>query len=174
MTAVASLGQLKLRAVALLALVFVAGALAGAGWHRFLEPPRPPHPPGFGGPYSQLGMTREQQARAREIFEEHRRELDAILLEAMPRVRKVQDVIDSQMLGILTPEQVRKLQRIKSSQPPPAGPGLPGMGPPPSSLAPPPGEPPPGGPLLGEPPPGGPRGGPPPGEAPGVSPSPRG
>jgi Spy/CpxP family protein refolding chaperone len=168
MTAIASLGQLKLRAVALLAFVFVAGALAGAGWHRFLEPPRPPHPPGLGGAYSQLGLTPEQQARGREIFEEHRKEIDAILREAMPRVRKVQDVIDSQMLGILTPEQARKLERLKASAPPPSA-GFPGLGPPPPPGAPPPGERP-----LGMPPPGEPPPEPPPGAPPRRSPPPQG
>jgi Spy/CpxP family protein refolding chaperone len=152
MTAFASLGQVKLRAIALLAAMFLAGALAGAGLGRLLEPRGGPHPPGM-GPYARLGLTPEQQARARAIFEAHRGELDAILSEAMPRVRKVQDSIDLEMREVLTPEQRDRLARLQAESPP-GMPGMPGMGPPPDGPppGPPPRMPPAGGSPLGPPP----------------------
>ena len=143
MPTLASLGQLRIRAIGLLAAVFLAGALAGAGVIRYFEPRPPPPPPGPGlGPFSQLGLTPDQQARAREIIEKHRGELDAIVKETMPRVRAVQETIDREMLTVLTPDQ---LERFRALRPPPP---MPGMGPPPG----PPGPPAPG--PGGPPPPG--------------------
>jgi Spy/CpxP family protein refolding chaperone len=137
MTALASLGALRLRALALLLVVFVAGGFAGAGLAR-LHAPRWPHPPPPGaGPYSQLGLTADQEARAQQVFEKHRAELDAILHETMPRVRAVQDTIDAEMRSVLTPDQIRRLDELKANAPPPP-PGMPGMGPPPGLPPPPP------------------------------------
>ncbi len=145
MTALRSLEGLRLRAIGLLAAMFIAGALTGAGLTRALEPRHlgpPPHPPGM-ALYGQLGLDREQEARARAIFEAHRPELDAVLRDALPRARAVQETVDREMRAILTPEQARRLEELKAAMPPP--PGMPGMGPGP-------GEPPAGGRPPPEPP----------------------
>ena len=147
MTTLASLGALRLRAVGLLAVVFLSGALAGAGLAPLLRgrhyPPSAPFPPHGDGPFHELGLTPDQEARAHQIIEKHRDELDAIWKEAMPRVRAVQDTIDAELRAtVLTPEQSRKLDELKAHGPPPPPAGAPGMGPGPMMPPPPPGPPP--------------------------------
>jgi hypothetical protein len=143
MTALRSLQAPRLRAIGLLAAMFLAGALTGTGLMRALEP-RPPERLPYPGMeiYARLGLSREQQERARAIFEAHRPDLDAVLREMLPRVRAVEEAIDREMLAYLTPEQARRLDEIKAAPPPPPpGPPPPGM--------PPPGMPPPGMPRMG-------------------------
>ena len=132
MSTMTSLGALRLRALALLALVFVAGGFAGAGLFRFVEIRRPHRPPPFVamGPYAQLGLSAAQEARVREIFARHRAELEAIVHETMPKVRAIQDAIDEEMKSVLTAEQRHKLDEIKAAAPLPP-PEVPGMSPPP-------------------------------------------
>ena len=162
MNTLASLGQVRMRAIALLAVMFIAGALAGAGVSRMVDyRHRPPRPPWM-GPFGELGLTAEQDARVRAVFEKHRPELDAILAETRPKVREVQKAIDDDLSAILTPEQLHKLQQLKGDGrlPPPSFPpglGPHGAGPAPGLLPPPP---------IGMPPPPGPGPGPQPGDGP--------
>jgi Spy/CpxP family protein refolding chaperone len=142
MTTLASLGQVRLRAILLLAAMFLAGALSGAGL-ALVAGPRHHRPPRGLSPFGELDLSAAQQARAKEIFERHRPELDAVVRETMPRVHAIQDTIDKEMEAVLTPDQARRLKETKAWLPPPP-PGLLGMGPPPEG--PPPGAPPPGAP----------------------------
>ncbi|MBI5548948.1 MAG: periplasmic heavy metal sensor [Deltaproteobacteria bacterium] len=127
------LGRLRLRAFALLAAIFLVGALAGVGAVRLAAPWRMPHPPPLGMElFERLGLTPDQRERAKEIFEKHRPELDAILAETLPRVREVQEVIDGEMRAILTPEQARRFEELRSRPPghrPGMPPGIPGLPP---------------------------------------------
>lgn len=135
------LGTMRLRAFFLLAAMFVVGALAGAGLvrHLGLPAPQPPRPPPLEA-LARLGLTPDQEAKARAVIERHRPELDAIVQETMPRVRAVQDAIDRELAALLTPEQARRLEELKRNAPPRPGPGP--MGPPPGmGLGPPPGQP---------------------------------
>ncbi len=131
MSTLESIGQIRKKAIALLVGIFLAGALAGAGAARLLcdRPHRPwPRPP---GPFAELGLSEEQQAKARETMEKYRPSLDAIFEEMQPRLREVRSQMDGEMKQFLTPEQVRKLEEL--SKHPPMGPGPgpgPGRGPP--------------------------------------------
>lgn len=151
MTALRSLQALRFRAIGLLAAMFLAGALAGAGLTRALGPRHPERPPHPGMElYARLGLSQDQQERARAIFEAHRPDLDAVLREMLPRARAVQEAIDREMRGYLTPEQKRRLDEIKAAPPPPPPSERPWFGPPPG---PPPSGMPGIGPFPGAPPP---------------------
>jgi hypothetical protein len=125
---------------------FLAGALAATGvvfalhGHGHPRPPegRPPLPRQF----QELGLSASQQLQAEAIFERHRPELDAVLQESYPRIRAVNERMESELRSILTPEQVQQLERLEARRPPGSGfpGGRPGAGPPPP---PPPGGPPP-------------------------------
>jgi len=108
--------------------MFLAGLATGAALCR-LGMPRPPHPPGLPLPH-ELGLSREQEEKAAAIRERYRPDLDAVLKDAMPRVRAIEDRMGSDLRGILTPEQARRLVEFEAKHPPPGPPGLP-PGPPP-------------------------------------------
>lgn len=150
------IGSMRLRAVALLAGMFVVGVVTGTGLLRAMgpPPPRPGGPPGQPPPgmelYARLGLSPDQMEKAHAVLERHRPELEAIVRDTMPRVRGVQDAVDREVRAFLTPEQAARLEALKRElpppglgAPPPGAPGLPPHGPPPPGM-PPPGALPPG------------------------------
>lgn len=140
----------KIRIVTALLLfgVFASGVITGAGLFHWLNPPpffRPPR--GLPGPFSELGLSKEQEEKVVEIFEKHRPKLDAILQQTFPKARKVFDAIDQEVRTVLTAEQKKKFDTIKREKGPfpPIGsePPFEPHGPPPFG--------PPGGPPFGPP-----------------------
>jgi Spy/CpxP family protein refolding chaperone len=157
--------RLHLWTALILLAVFLAGAATGAGLSVLLRTPRhpgQPHGPAMlPPPLAELGLSPEQVEQARAIFERHRAEMEAAVQAAFPRVRAVQDQVDSELRAILTSEQAARLDAMRARRPPlpgmgPGGPGTPGLGgmePP----RPPPFGPPPGPPLDARPHPPSPR-----------------
>lgn len=108
---------------------FLAGAGAGAGLYAsFARPHGPPlavgptHGPMAGMPYvfRELGLDDAQTQKARALFDAHRAELEKVATDTFPRVRAIQDKMDEELRGILTPEQVKKLEEHRKQRP--AGP----------------------------------------------------
>ncbi len=174
--------RLHLWTVLVLLAVFAAGAATGAGLATALRP-APPAPPGQGPRHgrppapdgmppfvSELGLDAGQQARVRAIVDAHRAELEAAVRETFPRIRAVQEKVETEIRAVLTPEQATRLDAIRSRRPPPPAPGGPGMrpGPGPGTEGPPH---PPG--VDGRGPPPGLPPAPPPGSLPGEPPPPR-
>jgi hypothetical protein len=124
---------------------FLAGGAAGIGLAYALGGhgrPRPPEgPPPLPRQFQELGLSPAQQREAEAIFARHRPELDAVLQESYPRVRAVNERMESELRAILTPEQAKRLDTLKARRPPPPPHG-PGFGGGPTELGPPP---PPGG-----------------------------
>ncbi len=124
--------RLHLWTALILVAVFAAGAATGAGLTWALRPHGPgpggprPHPDGMPPLVAELGLSPDQAARARAIFESHRAELEAAIQEAFPRVRAVQDRVDAEIRAILTPDQVARFDELRTRRPP-----LRGMGGPP-------------------------------------------
>jgi hypothetical protein len=117
--------------------VFLAGAATGAGLSALLRTPRhpgQPHGPAMlPPPLAELGLSPEQVEQARAIFERHRAEMEAAVQAAFPRVRAVQEQVDSELRAILTSEQAARLDAMRARRPPlpgmgPGGPGTPGSG----------------------------------------------
>jgi len=149
--------QIRLLTALVLFGTFVLGAGAGAGlshWNRFPLPPPPRPAPFLPGPPGALGLTSEQEAKARAITLRHRPELEAIWRESLPKVKAIDEKMEKELRDVLTPAQQTILDQMKAHRPPmpPGAPMPPGpMGP---------GGPPPGAPGMA--PPGGtPGGGPP-------------
>ena len=129
--------------------IFLAGALSGAGLYRALaQPGRPPPPPREGPPprgappwLRELDLTAEQETQARAILDKHRPALEAILHQQFPRVRAIEDQVQSELRALLSPAQQKRLDEIRARRPGPLRPDGPRPlhwdGPPP------PGEPPP-------------------------------
>lgn len=147
-----ALEGLRLRALGLLAAVFVAGALAGAAavqlWPESGRPdPGGPPPGAFRGipgelppPIRRLDLTEDQRERIRTILQEARPRSDSILRVALPRLRAIADSVRAEIWAVLTPAQRERLARQAPAfgrrgrdgpRPPLRGPGAPGGGPPP-------------------------------------------
>lgn len=115
--------------------VFAAGALFGAGLLRWVAPHdapherRPPEPPGpIEAMTHELDLDASQRDQLRAIMDAHGPELDAILRETQPRIRRVLEAIEADMVPHLRADQVKKLEEWRKRRPPPP---MPGMGPPP-------------------------------------------
>jgi hypothetical protein len=124
--------RVRLLTAAILLGTFGAGALSGLGALRWLGPraqeAAPPSIPGMVLP-RELRLDPAQDAKAREIGERYRPELEALATEIRPRVRAVQARMEAELLAVLTPDQRRQLTQIQArrSHPPrPAAPPPPG------------------------------------------------
>jgi Spy/CpxP family protein refolding chaperone len=168
MTTERSPRQIRLLTALLLFGTFLFGAVAGVGlsqWnHRPSCPPRPPAP-FLPGPPGALNLTPVQEAKAHEITERYRPQLEAILRANFPKVQALNEQMEKELRALLTPEQTKILDEMKAHRPPmpPGGPMPPGEGPAarePGFMPPPGGGPPPWPPGLAPPPPP-PFGGPP-------------
>lgn len=116
--AVESLGRVRAKGLALLAVAFVVGGLCGAAVTRMV-PPRPgfvtlPGPVEVSGVppvYEELGLSAGQRARVEQILRSARPETDSLVRATLPRLRALADSIDGEIRAVLTPEQRRELDR---------------------------------------------------------------
>ena len=147
MTTERSPRQIRLLTALLLFGTFLFGAVAGAGlshWNRRSPHPLRPHVPFLPGPPGALNLTTVQEAKAHEITERYRPQLEAILRANFPKVQALNEQMEKELRALLTPEQNRILDEMKARRPP-----MPSGGPMPSGEGPPLGDhgfmPPPGG-----------------------------
>ena len=147
----------RLLTAVLLVAMFAAGTATGVGLCRWIStssgqalgPPPPPPPL----PVEELGLTAEQRQKVQDIVERHRPELEAILQDAYPKARAINERIEKEVREVLTPEQRTKLDQLKALRPPPPPGPPPGLPPPGMPSGAPPGQgPPPGPPPFGPPP----------------------
>ena len=124
--------------------VFAAGVATGLPLDRWLHPPM--GPPGLCGPpgperdpdflprpYDRLGLDRRQMDQARPIVDRHRREMEALIRETVPRLRALRTELEREMRPLLDPAQARRLDDMLAHHPegpagPPGGPGEPPPG----------------------------------------------
>ena len=114
--------RLPVQGLLLVAVVFLAGALAGSAFERVrvsrARPMRPfienrgPLPK----PFARLDLTEEQRTRIVAIFESGRPLTDSIMQEVMPRLREINDSIRQEIEEILTPEQLDAWEAHKAEK----------------------------------------------------------
>jgi Spy/CpxP family protein refolding chaperone len=135
MTTERSPRQIRLLTALLLFGTFLFGAVAGGGlsqWnHRSPHGPRP-FAPFLPGPPGALNLTPVQEAKAHEITERYRPQLEAILRANFPKVQALNEQMEKELRALLTPEQTKILNEMKAHRPPmpPGGPMHAGEGPP--------------------------------------------
>jgi len=91
-----------------LVATFIAGAIVGIGADRWLRPHQQPSPM-MALPLAELGLSPDQEARARAIIDAHRGELEAIVRANFPKVRAIHDQLAAELRPILSPDQQHRL-----------------------------------------------------------------
>lgn len=122
---VESLGRIRAKGIALLAVTFIVGVLAGLAAERALASRRAPEFPPSGRPmmggwragelpqmFRRLELTEEQRAQIETILERARPRTEAVLKEMMPRLHAAMDSVNQEIRLVLTPEQISKLDSI--------------------------------------------------------------
>lgn len=120
--------RMRLVGVGVLAVTFIAGALAGAAVDRVLtagEPEPVEREKERDGDRSRsyvidrVEMSEEQRAEIDEILEERAERMRSVWQEAEPRLRAVTDSARAEIMDVLTPEQraeyERKLEKRRGS-----------------------------------------------------------
>lgn len=113
----------------LIVTVFVSGAVVGGGLLRVFGEPKTPTPGTLGPPLSELGLSAEQTNKALKVRESYRPQIEAVVNEMMPRVREINERVETDVRAFLSEEQRRRLDELKKSRRPPPLP----MPPPPSA-----------------------------------------
>ncbi len=127
-----SLGRVRLQGIALLALAFVAGGLAGVAVERIraVRAARPAFdvalpPGGFPGRwgegqlppfFAQLDLTEQQRTEILVILQETQPEAQEIMGEMFPRLRAVMESAHSRIRELLTAEQAAQLDSLMESR----------------------------------------------------------
>ena len=63
--------------------------------------------------FEELGLTDAQKGAIEQIFVRAQPRTDAVLRDALPRLRAVTDSINAEIQAVLTPEQRRQLGRVE-------------------------------------------------------------
>ncbi|HXY32519.1 MAG TPA: hypothetical protein VEI06_17580 [Gemmatimonadaceae bacterium] len=128
--ALESLGRIRMQGLALLAIAFLVGAIAGGAivHARQRRPPegflgRRGDRGGFGGDrrgrgglppmFDELGLSADQRTKIQAILDRRRPVTDSILRASLPRLRQVMDSTRGEIRALLTPEQRDKLDRME-------------------------------------------------------------
>lgn len=114
--------RVRLWSILVIAGVFLAGAVAGAGLFAWLRPPPHkwrPHRPDLPALFSELELTPDQREKATAIFDKHRAAVESILKASFPRVRAEEEQSQRELRTILTDAQQKKLDEIEARPRPP-------------------------------------------------------
>jgi hypothetical protein len=109
----------------LLLVVFLSGAVLGAGILHFSRGRRGRAQDRLGPPLSEIGLSGEQELRARKVLDGYRPQIEAVLKDALPKIQVINEEVEAQVREFLTPDQVRHLEEIKQRKRPPPLPETP-------------------------------------------------
>ena len=142
-----AIGRLEWQALALVAIVFVAGIAVGAAADRARSERHGPPPPearrGRLPVYLEaLGLTDAQHERIKAILDAQKPRVDAVMEGVLPSLRALSDSTFAQLRGVLTAVQQEQFDRDRPRRDlapgMPGGPGGPRGGGPPSGRGEPP------------------------------------
>jgi Spy/CpxP family protein refolding chaperone len=106
--------QIRLIAIAIFLLGFVAGALTFNAYHAWSNSHRKfsKKEDKYQKILNQLNLSKEQRAEVERIMNETREEIQALRRENEPRIREIRDRTSEKMQRVLTQEQWEKFQKL--------------------------------------------------------------
>jgi len=105
--------QIRLIAIAIFLLGFVAGALTFNAYHAWSNSHRKfSKKDKYQQILNQLNLSKEQRAEVERIMNETREEIQALRRENEPRIREIRDRTSEKMQRVLTQEQWEKFQKL--------------------------------------------------------------
>lgn len=113
--------QIRLLTALLLLATFALGIVSGVGLSQWIRDPMPRRhlpAPFLPGPPGALKLTAEQEAKAREITELYRPQLESIVREGFPKMKAINEKMEEEFRAILSPEQCKLLDELKARRPP--------------------------------------------------------
>lgn len=107
--------QVRLAALSVFLLGFVAGALALNAYHVWLSPAaKMTKQQRYEQIFEQLSLSEQQKTEVQRIVSETREEVQAFRKESEPRMKEIRGRSSEKFQKVLTPEQWEKFQKLRS------------------------------------------------------------
>ncbi len=113
--------QVRIAAVLIFVLGFVAGALALNAYRAWARNRTPADR--LEQLVTRLQLNGDQKTKVQQIFSDTRQQLQALRKESEPRVNEIRQQTDQRLQQVLTPEQWQKFQQMRSDTRPRRGRG---------------------------------------------------
>lgn len=104
--------QIRIAALLIFVLGFLAGALALNVYHRWRSGAQA-HRQEFAQLINRLQLNDDQKTQVRQIFSDTREQLQALRKESDPRVVEIRQRTDERLQKVLTPDQWKQFQRMR-------------------------------------------------------------
>ena len=104
--------QIRIAAILIFVLGFLAGALALNVYHRWRSGAQA-HRQEFGQMLDRLQLNEDQKTQVRQIFSDTRDQLQALRQQSDPRVVEIRQRTDERLQKVLTPEQWQRFQQMR-------------------------------------------------------------
>jgi Spy/CpxP family protein refolding chaperone len=108
--------QVRIAAILIFVLGFVAGALALNVYHRWARTRDQANIQAFDQMLDRLQLTSDQKTQVHQIFTDTRQQLQALRKESDPRVTAIRQQTDDRLQKVLTPDQWKQFQQMKDER----------------------------------------------------------
>jgi Spy/CpxP family protein refolding chaperone len=105
--------QVRVAALVIFVLGFVAGALALNAYRTWVRSPGGQDSGNLNKLFDSLQLNQDQRSQVQQIFGDTRAQLQALRKESEPRVAEIRRQADERLQKVLTPEQWQKFQQMR-------------------------------------------------------------
>ncbi|HEX9960001.1 MAG TPA: hypothetical protein VGB00_03660 [Pyrinomonadaceae bacterium] len=107
--------QVRVAALSVFLLGFIAGALALNAYHVWFAASSPTKQQRYEQIFDQLSLSDGQKMEIQKIVGETREEIQALRKESEPRVKEIRGRADERFQKVFTPDQWQKFQNLRDS-----------------------------------------------------------
>ena len=108
--------QVRIAAILIFVLGFVAGALALNVYHRWARTSAQANIQAFDQMLDRLQLNSDQKTQVHQIFSDTRQQLQALRKESDPRVTDIRQHTDERLQKVLTPDQWKQFQQMRDER----------------------------------------------------------